>query len=313
MPNAQSDGKGYLFEPGTLWRAVQDRAASALISGALQPVPTSCCTIEQAGIQFLVNILDSLVRKSEAKRIQERMSRTADARVNPFLPYDPELFISDLLPSHVALLNKYNVVDHHVLVVTRQFEQQEELLTLEDFLALWAFLVAREGIGFYNGGVQAGASQCHKHLQFIPLPLSPARADIPIGPVLAAAAPPTGQGTCSLFSFQHGFSYHGQAVNDPPTDVCTTLLNMYRHMLRHVGMTITGVRGELQQFPYNLLLSREWMMIVPRQCEFFRSISLNALAFIGSLFVMNEREFSILEKEKPLTALKHVTRPASGS
>jgi ATP adenylyltransferase len=37
--------------------------------------------------------------------------------------------------SHTLLLNKFNVVPHHVLVVTRQFESQQDPLNARDLAA----------------------------------------------------------------------------------------------------------------------------------------------------------------------------------
>jgi ATP adenylyltransferase/5',5'''-P-1,P-4-tetraphosphate phosphorylase II len=45
--------------------------------------------------------------------------------------------------THTLLLNKFNIVPHHVLVVTRDFQQQSDPLKLEDFEATWAVLQVR--------------------------------------------------------------------------------------------------------------------------------------------------------------------------
>ncbi len=39
--------------------------------------------------------------------------------------YEPDLWVQHLSDSHTLLLNKFNLVAHHVLVVTRQFESQQ--------------------------------------------------------------------------------------------------------------------------------------------------------------------------------------------
>jgi ATP adenylyltransferase/5',5'''-P-1,P-4-tetraphosphate phosphorylase II len=54
---------------------------------------------------------------------------------NPFLPYEEELWVQHLSDSHTLLLNKFNVVPHHVLVVTRQFESQQDPLNARDLAA----------------------------------------------------------------------------------------------------------------------------------------------------------------------------------
>ncbi|MES9860967.1 MAG: hypothetical protein ABW157_17270 [Candidatus Thiodiazotropha sp. LLP2] len=41
---------------------------------------------------------------------------------------EPSLTVSELSPTHIAVLNKFNVVNHHLLIVTSKFESQERLL-----------------------------------------------------------------------------------------------------------------------------------------------------------------------------------------
>ena len=60
-----------------------------------------------------------------------------DARaVNPFLPYDENLWVTDISQTHVCLLNKFNVIDPpHPSRHPCMYEDQESLLTFEDFEA----------------------------------------------------------------------------------------------------------------------------------------------------------------------------------
>ena len=43
-----------------------------------------------------------------------------------------------LSQTHTLLLNKFNVVAHHLICVTREFEQQTQPLTAADMEATWA-------------------------------------------------------------------------------------------------------------------------------------------------------------------------------
>lgn len=63
--------------------------------------------------------------------------------------------MTHLSESHTLLLNKFNIVPHHVLVVTRDFQQQTDLLKLGDFEATWAVLQVRwhEGHSIFLIGV----------------------------------------------------------------------------------------------------------------------------------------------------------------
>ena len=140
LPPDQTDQNPIEF---ALWDKVIAQTQYALKSGALQPIDTDYAWIEQGGITFLVRISTSLIRKAEAKRASSAQS----AGFNPFLPYDPDLFVANLSQTHLCLLNKYNVTDHHLLIVTRAFEPQETLLELPDFEALWLCML---GLGMHE-------------------------------------------------------------------------------------------------------------------------------------------------------------------
>ena len=47
--------------------------------------------------------------------------------------------------------------------------------------------------------------------------------------------------------------------------------------------------------PFNLLMTRDWLWIVPRSREHWGSISINALGFAGSLLVKDETQLQELE------------------
>jgi ATP adenylyltransferase/5',5'''-P-1,P-4-tetraphosphate phosphorylase II len=54
---------------------------------------------------------------------------------NPFLPYEEALWVAHLSETHTLLLNKFNLLDHHTLVVTRCFESQDDFLNDRDLEA----------------------------------------------------------------------------------------------------------------------------------------------------------------------------------
>ncbi|MBW4622238.1 MAG: phosphorylase [Cyanosarcina radialis HA8281-LM2] len=291
-----------LFTPGTLRASVIDRTDRALQCGALQPIPTEYEFVEQNGIRFLVRILSNLVRKQEAKQQQE----TAKPKdFNPFLPYEPDLFVTDISETHLCLLNKFNVVDYHLLIVTREFEEQESLLTLEDFQAMRSCLAEYEGLAFYNSGKTAGASQRHKHLQLVPLPLAPEIPQIPIAPLLATAKFDRDIGTIADFPFVHAVARLDDSWPTSPLDAAASSLKTYRTLLQAVKLFD---ETETKAGAYNLLATREWMIIVPRSHESFQSISVNSLGFAGALLVKDRQQMQILKDCTPLKVLQNVGR-----
>ncbi|HWR97560.1 MAG TPA: hypothetical protein VN317_03990 [Candidatus Methanoperedens sp.] len=300
------------FEPGTLAAAVSATTTRALASGALLPIPTDSTFLEEGGVRFFVRVLANLARKDEERWRRERQA-AAGTPVNPFLPYERALFVADVSEAHVALLNKFNVVERHLLIVTREFEDQRSLLTPADVAALWRCLAEYPGLGFYNGGAEAGASQLHKHLQLVPLPLAPAGPPVPIEPLIARA-PPRGAGAVATlpgFDFQHAFARLDRGSESAGADA-RTVWETYRTLLAHVGLRAPSdaAPAERQSGPYCLLVTRDWMLLVPRSREHFGAVSINSLGYAGALLVRNEAELRALREAGPLAALRETALPA---
>ncbi|MGF1498550.1 MAG: phosphorylase [Elainellaceae cyanobacterium] len=294
--------------PGTLWDRVVACTEQALQCGALQSIPTDYELMEDGGMRFLVRQLAAIARKEKAKQQQEK---TKGKDFNPFLPYEEELFVAHLSDTHVCLLNKFNVVDHHLLMVTRQFEEQETLLTQADFQALWVCLREIDGLGFYNGGQRAGASQRHKHLQLVPLPLYPTGEPLPIAAWVEAVAPDRSSAVCTLpqIPFPHALMRLAVPVSDPTT-AAQTSLEHYQALLTTVGLA-PEPGSDRPTGPYNLLVTRDWMLLVPRSQESFDSISVNSLGFAGSMFVRDEAQMRTLKQHGPLKILCQVAQSDS--
>jgi sulfate adenylyltransferase (ADP) / ATP adenylyltransferase len=265
-------------EARTLPERVAAVVEKALGCGALLPLSTRRTFIEDGGVRFLVYILENLERKKQARQEQVRAS------TNPFLPHDKDLFVSEISANHLLLLNKYNVLYNHLLLVTRKFEAQESLLTTDDFAALFKCMGQFDGLAFYNGGEVAGASQPHKHLQLVPLPEE-------IDPLTAINS---GRLPGALARLDR---------EEEKNDGALVAYKKYRGLLEEVGL---GESGGIQTGPYNLLLTRQWMFVVARSREHFGPISINSLGFVGSLLVRNGDELKLLEDAGPMAVLEGV-------
>ena len=298
------------FEEGTLWNRILETTREALNCGALKPIQTEGRVMADSGVDFLVRVVESLVRKEADKILQVQRSEEKKEKPNPFLPYEKDMFVADISNTHRCLLNKFNVIEHHLLIVTNTFEHQETLLTLQDFQAIWRCMTEFEGLAFYNGGEIAGASQDHKHLQMIPLPMASTGHPVPIESLIHQ--PQKNPGVIPGFPFVHAFKRFSSMANIPHEMAVQALFQMYRLMLQQVGMNPFTERAEtLQSGPYNLLFTREWMLLVPRSREFFESISVNALGFAGALLARNPEEMALIQKKGGMGILKHtaIARP----
>lgn len=278
-------------DPSAFAARVAVRACRARAVGALQPLRAREVIQEDGGIGFVLRLAENLARPPRPAGLPA---------VNPFLPYDPELFVCDLSDRHVVLLNKYNLVRHHLLVIPREFEPQESILTPADFDAMGRLLGVCDGLAFYNSGRGAGGSQAHKHLQLVPLPLGPRTSPpVPIEARLRAGAPP--------LPFVHRF------VRFRRPFAADRARAVYLRMLGELALRPPRGSGRPRPLPHNLLFTRRWMLMVPRTAETCDGISVNALGFAGSLFARNDDDLRRIRECGPLEILCRVgirARPA---
>lgn len=330
MSDSPSNPRRPLLERGTLRERMAQVTTAALESGALLSIPTSGERVTDGAVTFLVRVVESLSRKDAERRRQaglgdptagaaawgradSKAGATGPAGVaprDPFLPYEEALYVGDLTDTHVVVLNKFNVVPEHLLVVTRAFEHQDRLLGAADFEALLACLAEVDGLGFYNGGVIAGASQPHKHLQVVPLPFESEGPEVPVAPLLDGAGTQAGPTRVKGLQFRHAFLTSPPGLPEDPARSAIELLGRYRALLEAIDRpAIPGAHGETCA-PYNLLVTRRWMLAVPRREECFEGISLNSLAFAGALLVRDRRQLERLRAAGPMRALVHAAGPA---
>ncbi len=276
--------------PGAgFWRAVDDRIAEASEAGVLCPITTSSSQVDDGGIRFTVHVLGAARRKLAALGDQRR------SRGNPFLDPPPELCVDALSPTHLLVLNKFPVLDRHLLIVTRDFEAQTDPMSRHDFAALGACLQRAEGLCFFNSSAVAGASQEHKHLQLVPLPIGFGPGKTPIEHLLEGVPAGSVQRVPEL-----GFAHAVQRRSAP-----SSWLDPDR--LRRVFSTLHEAVCERRPgHPFNLLVTRDWMMVVPRRCEHFAGISVNALGFAGSLLVSDRNQLDRVRRVGPLAVLASV-------
>lgn len=267
--------------PGTLWEAARRRAAAALASGALQPIASGSELLEADGVRFGVRTLEGAAALDRAAAAQ----RGGD----PFRDPDPRLRVVEVSDSHVCLLNKFPVLGGHLLIVTRDAAEQESALDAADFEALSACLVEGAALGFYNAGAAAGASQPHRHLQLVRLPLFPGVEAVPVEPLLRPALPERGVGRAPALPFEHALAH---TPEDPAA----------AHALHRSMLAATGASAA----PYNLLVTRAWTLLVPRTRASFEGIEVNALGYAGALLVRGREALARLRRIGPLALLAAV-------
>ena len=281
------------------WQAVLDQTEHALACGALRSFDTVQSVIEDGGVRFLVRQAANIARKEEASKLAAKSTAdAASAWRDPFSPCEESLRVGDIGERHFLLLNKFNVLAHHLLIVTTDFAPQESLIDEDDFAALFACLDRFDGLGFYNGGAIAGSSQPHKHLQVVPLPLD--GHALPIEPFIETA-----RKKGIFHAPELAFSHAAVWLDDLDASHAHAL---YLQLLKAIGVTPLDVAGVAHQgAPYNLLVTRRWMLAVPRGVSHVEGVAVNALGFAGSLFVRDDAQRRVVETLGPMKLLADAT------
>jgi ATP adenylyltransferase len=97
--------------------------------------------------------------------------------------------------------------------------------------------------------------------------------------------------------FRHAFARHASGQVSRPAEMLAT----YRELHRLAGLEAPR--------PYNLLVTHEWMLVVPRARDRYEGISINSLAFSGSFFVRVAAHAHAIAASGPMSVLKSVTMP----
>ncbi len=270
---------------GPLLPRVQAATGRALASGALAPIGTDEEALHDGGYAFRLRTVASLARKEAA----QARARAGGFQQDPFLPpYEEGLHVGAVPPAHVGLLNKFPVLDDHLLIVTHRFQPQDGALDVADCEAFLRILRAGAGLVFYNGGEIAGASQPHRHLQWVPLVERP--------PLEAAVA--AGE---SL-----PFPVAGERL--PPTwltDPVTGAYELHRCYTRLLGAIGRARATAVPDRPgaYNLLATRDRVWAVPRTHGSIAGVAINALGYAGWMLAADETQAKTVRTRGPLALL----------
>ncbi|KAF8650435.1 hypothetical protein AX16_005238 [Volvariella volvacea WC 439] len=160
-------------------RAIIDKLPTAyetaLQSGDLLFFPSTTHPVAEGDVEWEVSLCPSISHKPQGSGPSEVPEKAKD----PFEPpYNEKLFLGEVGyddEEYAVILNKYSIIPHHFLLVTKEFKSQTSPLTPADLVQTYQFLVAAQRAGrhffaFYNCGDLSGSSQPHKHIQFLPCP-----------------------------------------------------------------------------------------------------------------------------------------------
>ncbi len=150
-------------------------------------------------------------------------------------------------------------------------------------------------------------------MQLIPLPLTSDLTRLPIDRLLLESAVPPGQITrCASLPFQHAFvHFDGELFHDIPS-AADAMHDGYQRALAALGLVVDAETRHIAR-PYNVLVTRAWLLVVPRSRECFQGVSLNALAFAGALLVHSEPQLAQIQATGWLSILREVAQPVDAT
>ncbi|KAF9220302.1 hypothetical protein BS17DRAFT_715229 [Gyrodon lividus] len=287
-------------------------------SGELFFFPSEINDYLDEDIGFQVRLCAAL-QKKPAERTLLLSDEGADtaAPKDPFAPpYVPQLHVGELSSEdadgtksdYVILLNKFSVVPRHFVLVTKEFRPQTSPLLPQELVQTYLLLLAaRQGnkhyIAFYNCGKNSGASQAHKHIQFIEV-----ENDGPPVERLARKATLEVSGKpfaiSSLPYANHVFRLPALSANSSASELSQTLFPPFLSLL---DLVISTVRHD-PNYPtgspsYNVILTLEHMHMIPRRQEAYKIeetqelISVNSLGFAGMLLARSDSELERMKQE----------------
>ena len=79
--------------------------------------------------------------------------------------------------------------------------------------------------------------------------------------------------------------------------------------LKYLNFIDAPLTNEQQTQPYNLLVTRRWMLLVHRFQDCYERISVNSLGFAGALLVCDHNQLKFLKTLTPIQLLAKVAHP----
>ncbi|ASK77733.1 phosphorylase [Paraphotobacterium marinum] len=248
-----------------MWEIGKIKSSYGINSGDLLPLTTTDIEVNIEGVNYIVNLQTDNMQVKHNPKVSLK---------DPFLPpYNTNLFVENIGPEHVCLLNKFPIKTPHLLVCATKYIPQTTALKLTDFKAWVKGIKGQNILGFFNSGRAAGSSQSHRHMQLI-------QTDLPLESVIINNALP----------FKHNLLLLDQLNAE----------ELYSHYLSVMSdfdlYTSSTVNGFVECFPYNILLTERWMLLIPRYKNEVYSMKGHGVNFVGRFLVNSMEQFEWLKE-----------------
>lgn len=289
---------------------------------------------ENTTIDVQLTLLKSLIHRPEIGTTTKN-----ENDLNPFLKPEPELTIIDDYNNtneFKIVFNKFPVVPRHFMLVTKEFKSQNTPLSPNELMATYQILQAlknqppnqdQDWFAFYNCGPESGASQPHKHIQFMTLP---SREQFkPYAETLfqeekeeedddgddqeqqqQQQVKKSEPKQNKHLPFAHFFvPITNEVVIDESEE---ELAHLFSSILQK---TLTELRETDQtHISYNFIMTLNYMLMIPRsKGKYEDKLGINSCGFQGLILCKNQELFEFVKSIGPLEILKQVGLPNSSN
>ncbi|CAR29061.1 ZYRO0F18216p [Zygosaccharomyces rouxii] len=290
--------------PSNLSQLISEKYSSALKGGNLHFTDTTTKKTKDAksGMPYVLSYAPSLLKKPERGDQPER---------NPFEDPEPELTVLGEVADgdYRLVLNKFPIVAEHSLLVTKEFQDQKSPLSPKELYMSYQLLdtlddedEGKRHMVFYNSGPSSGSSQDHKHLQVLPLPnnfncLQDKLCNGKEHFIPNVKVEP-------LQSDKVSFAHFVAPLPESPEDVNEDLLAMvYISLLQRTLSFFQDWTNEIpglqERKGYNVLLTKQWMCLVPRSNTKAQSLDIgfNSTGYAGLVLIKQEDTFKKVQED----------------
>ena len=268
------------------WVKALDQTHLSIINNGLFPLKTTVVTREY------YNKNDFIIRELDTSRFKKKNSYGPNQ--NPFNPWDKILEVDKIGTNHQLILNKYPVQKGHILLITNTWRPQDGWLDINDWIAIQMVNKDTSGLWFFNSSPIAGASQPHRHFQLL-------RRD-------------HGEIICPrekwFLDLENNNDQDSKLKKNAVVskfnflDNSINIYNLYLELSKKIGLG-NPIDDEKPRFPYNILITNNWIAIIKRKYDHVHGFSVNGLGFAGYLLVTEKSNINYLKKYGPEKLLEN--------
>ena len=270
----------------TYWTKALEQTSLSIKKNSLYPLETNDVTKE------FYDKNDFIIRKLDTLKFKKKICY--GPKLNPFRPWEKILEIEKIGKYHQLILNKYPVQKGHILLITNTWKPQNGWLDINDWAAIKNVNKDTCGLWFFNSSPIAGASQPHRHIQL--LRRSKDQISCPREKWFLNLEICNGNDTklkqsivVSHFNFQENPS---------------NIYKLYLELTKKIGLGDPN-NDEKPRYPYNILITNNWIAIIRRRFDHLHGFSVNGLGFAGYLLITEKSDINYLKNYGPEKLLEN--------